>query len=190
MQCALLLGVLGILSVLARPADAGSDAGVPGDNVLPPIGHTFFCMRYPDDCAPTTGRTLPNVAAELPLLKSINEAVNSTIVPTTDEAPLVNQRWLIEPVIGDCNDYAVTKRHRLLEAGWPASSLLLAEVTLITTGEHHLILIVRGRTSDWVLDNLLSTVVRLAETRNQYILDRVESTEDPRFWTRSLGRMW
>jgi predicted transglutaminase-like cysteine proteinase len=103
---------------------------------------------------------------------------------------LVNERWLIEPVIGDCNDYAVTKRHKLLEAGWPASSLLLAEVTLITTGEHHLVLIVRGKTADWVLDNRLSAVVRLAETRTQYILDRVESTVDPRFWTRSLVRMW
>ena len=190
MQRALLLGVLGILSVLARPADAGSDAGVPGDNVLPPIGHTFFCMRYPDDCALTTGRTIPNDPAELPLLESINETVNSTIVPNTDKASLVNERWLIEPVIGDCNDYAVTKRHKLLEAGWPASSLLLAEVTLITTGEHHLVLIVRGKTADWVLDNRLSAVVRLAETRTQYILDRVESTVDPRFWTRSLVRMW
>jgi predicted transglutaminase-like cysteine proteinase len=189
MQRALILGVLGILSVLARPANAGSDAGASGDNVLAPIGHTFFCMRYPDDCAPTTGRTIPNVPAELPLLERINEAVNSTIAPSTDTAPLVNRRWLIEPVIGDCNDYAVTKRHKLLEAGWPASTLLLAEVTLITTGEHHLVLIVRGKTADWVLDNL-SAVVKLAETRNQYILDRVESTEDPRFWTRSLARMW
>jgi predicted transglutaminase-like cysteine proteinase len=185
MQRALTLGVLGILSVLARQADAGS----PDGNVLPPLGHTFFCVRYPDDCDRTTGRTIPDMPAELPVLENINETVNSTIVPVTDKDSLAFPRWLIEPVIGDCNDYAVTKRHKLLEAGWPASALLLAEVKLLTTGEHHLILIVRGKTADWVLDNRLSTVVKLPETRNQYILYRVESTEDPRFWTRSLARM-
>ena len=63
----------------------------------------------------------------------------------------------------------------------------LAEVQLIATGEHHLILIVRGRTADWVLDNRRPTVMQLSATRNEYILYRVESTEDPKFWTKSLA---
>lgn len=180
MQRALVLGVLGILSVLAQPANAG-------DNVLPPIGHTFFCMRYPADCVRTVGRIIPDVVPERPELETVNEAVNSAIVPTTGESPLVNPHWSIDPVVGDCNDYAVTKRHRLLEEGWPASSLLLAEVRLVATGEHHLILIVRGKTADWVLDNRLASVVKLPETRKEYSLYRIESTEDPKFWTRSLA---
>jgi predicted transglutaminase-like cysteine proteinase len=183
MQRALTLGVLGILSVLARPADAGSS----GDNVLPPVGHTFFCMRYPADCARTVGRIVPHSLPELPLLEAVNEVVNSAIVPTTLASPLVNPNWSIDPIVGDCNDYAVTKRHRLLEAGWPASALLLAEVRLVATGEHHLILIVRGKTADWVLDNRLGGVMKLPQTRREYILYRVESTEDPKFWTRSLA---
>jgi predicted transglutaminase-like cysteine proteinase len=125
---------------------------------------------------------------ELPQLETINEMVNSAITPATGKTPLVNRHWSIDPVVGDCNDYAVTKRHRLLEAGWPSSAVLLAEVKLITTGEHHLILIVRGRTADWVLDNRRSAVEKLSATRNEYILYRVESTEDPKFWTKSLAR--
>jgi predicted transglutaminase-like cysteine proteinase len=184
MRHALILGVLAILSLIARPAHAGSS----GDNVLPPMSHTFFCMRYPGDCVRTLGRTVPGMLPELPLLEAINEMVNSAIVPTTGKTPLVNPHWSIDPVVGDCNDYAVSKRHRLLEAGWPSSALLLAEVRLVATGEHHLILIVRGKAADWVLDNRLSSVVRLSAIRNQYILYRVESTDDPKFWTRSLAR--
>jgi predicted transglutaminase-like cysteine proteinase len=184
MRRALILGVLAISSCIARPAHAGSS----GDNVLPPMGHTFFCMRYPGDCVRTVGRTIPDMRPELPQLETINEMVNSAITPTTGKTPLVNRHWSIDPVVGDCNDYAVTKRHRLLEAGWPSSAVLLAEVKLITTGEHHLILIVRGRTADWVLDNRRSAVEKLSATRNEYILYRVESTEDPKFWTKSLAR--
>jgi predicted transglutaminase-like cysteine proteinase len=183
MRHALILGVLAILSSIARPAHAGSS----GDNVLPPMSHTFFCMRYPRDCVRTAGRTIPGTPSELSQLEAINETVNSAITPTTGKTALVNRHWSIDPVVGDCNDYAVTKRHRLLEAGWPSSALLLAEVKLVTTGEHHLILIVRGRTADWVLDNRRSAVEKLSATRNEYILYRVESTEDPKFWTKSLA---
>jgi len=131
---------------------------------------------------------MPDMLAELPELETINEMVNSAITPTTGKTQLVNPHWSIDPVVGDCNDYAVTKRHRLLEAGWPSAALLLAEVSLVATGEHHLILIVRGKAADWVLDNRLSSVVKLSAARNQYVLYRVESTENPKFWTKSLAR--
>jgi hypothetical protein len=88
---------------------------------------------------------------------------------------------------GNCNGYAVTKRHLLLEAGWPASALLLAEVVRVTTGEHHLILIVRGTNSDFVLDSLRPFIVGLAETRDDDLWVRAESVENPRFWTTSFA---
>jgi hypothetical protein len=39
-----------------------------------------------------------------------------------------NEKRLIAPKAGDCNDYAVTKRHQFLTRGWTARALLLAEV--------------------------------------------------------------
>jgi predicted transglutaminase-like cysteine proteinase len=45
------------------------------------------------------------------------------------------------PSSGDCNDYAVTRRHDLIARGWPARSLLLAEV-ITSWGEHHLVVVV------------------------------------------------
>ena len=62
----------------------------------------------------------------------------------------------------DCNDYAVTKRHKLLALGWPSSSLLLAKV-VVPSGEHHLILVVRTSEEDLVLDNLNWNVRRFAD---------------------------
>jgi predicted transglutaminase-like cysteine proteinase len=60
---------------------------------------------------------------------------------------------------------------------------LLAEVRLISTGEHHLILIVRGFGVDWVLDNLKHDIVGLGSTHDEYTLVRIESSENPRYWT-------
>lgn len=61
------------------------------------------------------------------------------------------------PVLGDCNDYAVTKRHRLTADGWPARDVLLSEVVTVS-GEHHLV-VVRTSDGDLVLDNLTDRIV-------------------------------
>lgn len=179
------LGVLGLLvCVVARPIDAKPSHQA----ILPPFGHTHFCLRYPADCDQTPGRTLSSIpqASRWRQLNLIHTWINATISPR-DADPGEFDTWSLFPAEGNCNDYAVTKRHILLQAGWPSSSLLLAEVTLVATGEHHLILIVRGIGGDWVLDNLRPDVVRLEETRRDYIWDRIESARDPRLWTKPVA---
>jgi predicted transglutaminase-like cysteine proteinase len=56
---------------------------------------------------------------------------------------------------------------------------------LISTGEHHLILIVKGAGANWVLDNLKPDIERVTAMRNGYALDRVESGDNPKLWTHS-----
>jgi predicted transglutaminase-like cysteine proteinase len=172
------------LCAFTQPSYCGSD----DDNVLPPLGHTHFCVRYPRDCDRSSSRNIASIPFEERWLqlKFINEVINAVIAPKPGD-PTVDSDWLIGPAEGNCNDYAVTKRHLLLEAGWPASALLLAEVVRVTTGEHHLILIVRGTNSDFVLDNLRPFIVSLAETRDDYLWVRVQSDQDPRFWTISFS---
>jgi predicted transglutaminase-like cysteine proteinase len=87
--------------------------------------------------------------------------------------------WLVAPKAGDCNDYAVTKRHELLARGWPSRSLLLAEV-VISSGEHHLVLVVRTRDSDLVLDNLNENIRHWSKTGYQWV--RVQMPSNPKFW--------
>jgi predicted transglutaminase-like cysteine proteinase len=183
MQLAAKYMALSILFCVAT-GPANSRSGDDDNNVLPPFGHTFFCLRYPGDfVAMDSTEALPDsLTGRWRKMNLVNTSVNAAIAPKADPDQ-VHTHWLIAPLAGDCNDYSVTKRHELLKAGWPSSSLLLADVTLISTGEHHLILIVTDANASWVLDNLKGVVVTLAATRSEYALNRVESSENPQFWT-------
>jgi predicted transglutaminase-like cysteine proteinase len=81
---------------------------------------------------------------------------------------------------GNCNDYAVSKRHELLRLGWPSWALLLAEV-VVATGEHHLVLVANAGGESFVLDNLKEVVVPLVAAVD-YRWIRIESPDDPKFW--------
>jgi predicted transglutaminase-like cysteine proteinase len=50
-------------------------------------------------------------------LMQVNTAVDRHIVPTPNERGLGGEEWLIAPSHGDCNDYAVTRRHELIAKG-------------------------------------------------------------------------
>ena len=185
MQFATRYGMLSILfCVLARPASSEPT----NQTTLPPFGHTVFCLQHPRDCDRTRPENISSVplAGRLRQLNLVQRSVNNAIVPRRADAALFDT-WSILPREGNCSDYAVSKRHILLEAGWPAASLLLAEVRLIATGEHHLILIVKDATGDWVLDNLRPFAVRLPVIRNVYTWERVQSIGDPRLWIKSFG---
>ena len=86
-------------------------------------------------------------------LAKVNREVNRAIRPQENPNGVTAEEWLVAPRDGDCNDFAVTKRHELLARGWPSRSLLLAEA-VVASGEHHLVLVVRTREDDVVLDNL------------------------------------
>jgi predicted transglutaminase-like cysteine proteinase len=153
--------------------------------VLEPMAHTRFCMQYPTDCE-THGldfrrRNIALTPERWAELSSVNREVNREIIPQRNEGGLLNEEWLISPRAGDCNDYAVTKRHELLARGWPSRSLLLSEV-VTGWGEHHLVVVVRLKDMDVVLDNLNANVLPIAMTRYQWV--RVQSPYNPRFWSK------
>jgi predicted transglutaminase-like cysteine proteinase len=176
-SCILLGMLLGVEAQAANPR--------PGDEryVLPPLGHTIFCMQYPQDCARTEpAQGLPiSLESRWRKMNLVNNSVNAAITPRANVHRL-GTHWRAAPREGNCNDYAVTKRHELLKAGWSSSSLLLAEVTLISTGEHHLVLVVKGAQINWVLDNLRGDIVTLTMAQNDYVLNRMESSADSRYW--------
>jgi predicted transglutaminase-like cysteine proteinase len=179
--------VLAILfCVCNQPAHGSSEA----EKVLPPFAFALFCARYPVECADHPDQrvryslSLPALWREL---NQINSMVNFGIVPKSRPDSSHDYNWQIFPLDGNCADYAVTKRHMLIDLGWPTSSLLLAEVVIRTTGEHHLILIAKEATGNFVLDNLSPSITRLSEALTRYDLVRVESAHEPRSWTRALA---
>ncbi len=152
-----------------------------------PFAHTRFCLKYPAECRVPKqklifrGGPIELTAERRQELKRINAEVNRSIVGTAMNEPVAQEQWVIGPTVGDCNDYAVTKRHKLLAAGWPARALLLAEV-VTTWGEHHLVLVVRTRQGDLVADNLNANLNNWTKTPYRWV--RIESPVNPLYWAK------
>lgn len=168
---------------LPNQIDANVDRIAFNKPVLAPVAFVRFCMRYEDDCkASPVGldrAPVPLTNARLAELEKVNDDVNRAIKPEENLGGVMAEEWLVSPRRGDCNDYAVTKRHELLARGWPAHSLLLAEV-VIASGEHHLILVVRTSEDDFVLDNLSASVRPVSQIEYEWV--RAQQVENPRFW--------
>src|SRR5437763_1956467 len=83
---------------------------------LAPMAYTQFCLRYEEECRPRMvfrGGPVRLTLERWDDLKEVNQAVNQEIAPERNEFGLAGEKWLIGPDRGDCNDYAVTKRHQL-----------------------------------------------------------------------------
>ena len=150
---------------------------------LPPMAFTQFCLRYADECKPQRmlfrGSRLKATDQRLAELDRINRAVNSSILPERNKEGLAGEKWLLGPVLGDCNDYAVTKRHQLTADGWPARAVLLSEVVTVA-GEHHLVVVVRTSDGDLVLDNLTDRIMPWFHKPYRWV--RIQTPENPNYW--------
>lgn len=153
---------------------------------LAPMAYTMFCMRYADECKPKPRARMVFRGGATRLTKQriadlieVNASVNRSIVPQRNERGLAGEEWLINPARGDCNDYAVSKRHELLARGWPMRNLLLSEV-VTSWGEHHLVLVVRAEGGDVVLDNLNAQIRSWSQARYRWV--RMQTPANPDHW--------
>jgi len=151
---------------------------------LAPMAFERFCMQYVDDCKVRRMAFRPRpvalTKARMAELVKVNRDINRAIRPQENLNGVAAEEWLVAPRAGDCNDYAVTKRHKLLELGWPSRSLLLAEV-VVPSGAHHLILVVRTGEADLVLDNLNWNVRPISQIHYQWV--RAQQPVKPKFWS-------
>ncbi len=149
---------------------------------LAPFQHVRFCLRYPSDCKsnPAENDHIDLDAETSELLKRVNHSVNLSIIPTVkDYGPNLGDGWTIAPDTGDCNDYAVTKRHQLLESGLPSKALRLS-VVKTASGIGHLVLVVVTTKGDVVMDNL-TEVIRPWQSTDYHWL-KIQSATDSKFW--------
>ena len=138
----------------------------------PPYGFVHFCSRVPQECkqGPLEEQRFSATPARLSELDAINRAVNREIEPATDmEIYGVAEYWTIPTTRGDCEDYALLKRKRLLARGWPASALLLT-VVRDEKGEGHAVLTARTVQGDFILDNKVDEVKVWHRTRYDYVM--------------------
>ena len=148
---------------------------------LSPFQHVRFCLRYPGDCKsdPTETTTVELTAATLETMQRVNRDVNASIMPVAKSNPVTDGGWTISPTSGDCNDYAVTKRHELLQSGFPAKAVRLA-VVKTPSGIGHLVLIVATNKGNLVLDNLAETILPWQLTKYHWL--KIQSASDARYW--------
>jgi predicted transglutaminase-like cysteine proteinase len=151
---------------------------------LAPMAFTQFCLKYVNECKPQRlvfrGGRLKLSNQRWAELENVNRTVNSSILPQRNKEGLAGEKWLLGPVLGDCNDYAVTKRHQLTARGWPARAVLLSEVVTVS-GEHHIVAVVRTSGGDLVLDNLTDRIMPWFYKPYQWV--RMQTPKNPNYWT-------
>lgn len=151
-------------------------------NAQPPYGFVRFCETSPDQCMSTSSNDsrFDATPERLSELDEINRSVNRDIEPATDmEIYGVNELWTLPITRGDCEDFALLKRKKLMERGWPSASLLLT-VVRDEKNEGHAILTARTTQGDFILDNKIESVKLWNQTPYHYVMR--QSYIDPKIW--------
>lgn len=136
-----------------------------------PVGHSEFCKTHGDECGVYARAVEVTELDETRWnqLVSINNNMNSAIVPITDQDYYkVAEYWTYPSGYGDCEDIALAKRRELIANGWEASTLLMA-VVRESNGNGHAVLMVRTDRGDMVLDNQVGAIKVWADTPYHFL---------------------
>lgn len=148
-----------------------------------PIGHIKFCHYHPVEC-----RNDNQGDAEAILttqrwkeLQAVNQEVNLAVKPVSDQVQYNTIELWTYPASGkgDCEDYVLLKKRKLIELGWPANALLIT-VVRDENDEGHAVLTVRTHRGDLILDNKHSRI--LAWHNTPYTFIKRQSAFNPRNW--------
>jgi len=180
---ALLAGLLAA-AIAIGPAQAQSAVQISkirfGQPSAMPNGYYELCVAYPDLCRMRAGQipvtkdgSVTLTIAVMDQLQSVNISVNAAIRPSHRDA------WTPGEAVGDCKDFAMTKRQRLIESGWPTSALPTA-IVRTSSGELHLVLVARTSEGDFVLDNLTAKIVPWSSV--SYLWEKIQSPTDGLTW--------
>jgi predicted transglutaminase-like cysteine proteinase len=199
-----LLSVAMALSMVAAtiiPAQAYLRAGIPDRGFLPqtsymaergrvsaPFGHIEFCIHSPSECLIRSARakTARLNSNSWRLLKQVNYRVNRSIRAKSDRAAHgKTDHWSIGGRVGDCEDYALTKRHELIRRGWSSNTLLVATAR-DRRNRMHAVLIAHTNRGDFVLDNLTGSIRAWNKTGYRWL--KRQSRQNPKKWVRLNGR--
>jgi len=166
-----------IAVAVMAPADFGYGAPKPLNSMITgsvtsqPIGHYEFCKTNPAECAVRSRpASVPKVTDHgWSVISEINATVNHSITPMTDlEIYGRDEVWVYPTDVGDCEDFVLLKRRKLMSAGFSAADLLITVVRK-PDGEGHAVLSVRTQSGDFILDNLNDEVKLWSETHYTYL---------------------
>lgn len=138
----------------------------------PILGWIRFCEQNPVECAvnPSEPATINLSAKDWQTLNRVNQQVNADIKAKTDK-----DHWGVEDIwdfaedgYGDCEDYQLVKRRKLVEAGFPHRALRMT-VVIDEEGAGHAVMMVRTTRGDFILDNKRNAILPWHKTGYVYI---------------------
>lgn len=142
-----------------------------GSRTTQPVGHYEFCQRNQAECRQKSPDRGPiELTRKLwAAMIDINNAVNTEVAPRTDREMWGQEEvWSYPDVYGDCEDYVLEKRRRLMALGVAAGDLLIT-VARQPNGDGHAVLTVHTSKGDFVLDNLEPRVLAWTDTEYTYL---------------------
>lgn len=170
-------GFIAALAIAAMSGLGAPSMASAGSRVVAPVGFQILCLRSPRECRGGGAAIMKLTSSAMSKIKRVNPAVNRRIRPKADPRGL--DIWSVNVSAGDCEDYALTKRHALIAAGLPASSLRIAYVKT-RRNENHAVLIVKTTRGNFVLDNLTNKILPLSQSGLRLISI---SGANPRNWS-------
>jgi predicted transglutaminase-like cysteine proteinase len=148
-----------------------------------PFGWVDFCQRHPEECQDNdqVAEDINLTSEALQKISQINLQVNKSIDPITDQDQwgVIDQWDFPSQGRGDCEDYALLKRQKLIESGFPKSALLLT-VVKEQNGDGHSVLTLKTDRGDYVLDNLNNQVKPWNKTNYRFV--KRQSQSSPNIW--------
>ena len=161
----------------------------PGTSVRPPIGWIQFCYENPRECIvpKSVGGPVVLTTAKWQELVMVNKFFNRSIKGVRDQEQYgVVENWTYAVTgIGDCEDYVLEKRRRLLQLGWSPASLLITVVIDRQNGGHAVLTVVTDQ-GEFVLDNVTDQILPWSKSGLKFV--KRQSPSDPNVWL-DLGRM-
>lgn len=145
----------------------------PALNDLAHIGQHQARALRPGRVWPTRLKATDQV---MTLLNQVNQQTNHLMAMGEDQAlygqadvwkSFSAQEILAGQAIGDCEDFALSKRRWLMALGLPAQALSLA-VAETPWGESHLVLLVSTDHGEMVLDNLTDQILSWQDTKLRF----------------------
>lgn len=168
----LLVSALSVLGFASQAmADSRSPSMLTGGLTSQPIGHYEFCQKYTNECNQRSKMTAPPKITEFGwnLVRKINSEVNNSIIAMTDlDIFGRDEVWEYPTEVGDCEDFVLLKRKKLMEKGFSAADLLITVVRK-PDGEGHAVLTLRTSEGDFILDNLEEDVKLWTATDYTYL---------------------
>jgi len=182
----LVVALVSFMSAACQTLDANwSSSAIPTSKyqVSAPAGFISFCLRHPDQCDTTEDqRRIVEFNDETwKTMKDVNYDINRSVRFQDDIVQYGrNEYWNIAANgYGDCDDYVLTKRKALIDAGFPARALRITIVRTYTDIGHAVLLVSTDR-GDYVLDNRTSQIHPWEHARYEWISRQDE--QDPMRW--------